>query len=190
MNILEMLYRLKQTRKYANAIGQDVAEAIAGGFGVLTMHGELTAKLFYGPDHPITNLSPRKRFSLGLLSRRSITDAGVAFMVDAFQNTTEIENFNFHDAGTGSTAEAVGQTGLITPWGGARVSGTQSEPAANQYRSVGTITFTGSFAIVEHGIFSASSSGTLWDRSLFSAINVVNTDSIQFTYTLTVNSGG
>lgn len=30
----------------------------------------------------------------------------------------------------------------------------------------------------------------LWDRKVFSAINVVNGDSIQFTYTLAVNSGG
>lgn len=30
----------------------------------------------------------------------------------------------------------------------------------------------------------------LWDRKVFSAINVVNGDSIQFTYTLTINSGG
>lgn len=30
----------------------------------------------------------------------------------------------------------------------------------------------------------------MWDRKVFSAINVVNGDSIQFTYTLTINSGG
>ncbi|HYF28584.1 MAG TPA: hypothetical protein VD931_22785 [Baekduia sp.] len=30
----------------------------------------------------------------------------------------------------------------------------------------------------------------LWDRKVFSAINVVNGDSIQFTYTLTISSGG
>jgi hypothetical protein len=30
----------------------------------------------------------------------------------------------------------------------------------------------------------------MWDHKVFSAINVVNGDSIQFTYTLTVNSGG
>lgn len=30
----------------------------------------------------------------------------------------------------------------------------------------------------------------LWDRKVFSAINVVNLDSIQFTYSLTINSGG
>jgi hypothetical protein len=130
------------------------------------------------------------RTELGIVSRRLVTDAGVAFFVDALQNLTELENLNFHDAGTGVGAEAVGNTTLGTPWGGARVSGTQTEPAANQYRTTATIPFTGSFAITEHGVFSASSAGTLLDRSVFSAINVVNGDSIQFQYTLTINSGG
>lgn len=31
---------------------------------------------------------------------------------------------------------------------------------------------------------------TMWDHKVFSAINVVNGDSIQFTYTLTISSGG
>jgi hypothetical protein len=127
---------------------------------------------------------------LGVLSRRVVTTAGVGFLVDAFQNLTEIENINYHDSGTGTTAEAVGDTGMETKVETGRATGTQSEPAANQYRSVATITYTGTHAVTEHGIFSASAAGTLWDRSVFSAVNVVNNDSIQFTYTLTVNSGG
>lgn len=130
------------------------------------------------------------RTKLGVLSRRLVTDTGVGFIVDAFQNLTEIENMNFHDCGTGTTAEAATQTALVTPFGGSRVSGTQSEPAANQYRTIATIPFTSTLAITEHGVFSASTSGTMLDRSLFTAVNVVNGDSIQFQYTLTVNSGG
>jgi hypothetical protein len=186
----EFFYRLRNSRSYVDAVAQDAIAGLGGCVGLLTMHGELRATLIRGDGSRVTSLTPRRRFNLGLLSRRVVTDAGVNFMVDAFQNTAEIENFNFHDAGTGVAAEAVGNTTLGTPWGGARATGTQSEPAANQYRSVGTITFNAAFAITEHGLFSASSSGTLWDRSVFSAINVVNTDSIQFTYTLTVNSGG
>lgn len=127
---------------------------------------------------------------LGVVSRRSVTNAGVAFLVDAFQNLVEIENMNFHDCGTGTTAENVTDTGLVTPAGTARVTGTQSEPASNQYRTTATISFTSTLAITEHGLFSASTSGTLWDRSVFAAVNVNNGESIQFQYTLTVNSGG
>jgi hypothetical protein len=127
---------------------------------------------------------------LGILSRRMVTDAGVAFVAQAFTNTTEVETINFHDSGTGVGAEAVGNTTLGTPTGIARVSGTQSNPAGGQYRSIATITYNAGFAITEHGLFSASTSGTLLDRSVFAAINVVNTDAIQFTYTITFNSGG
>lgn len=131
-----------------------------------------------------------QRVPLGCVGRRVVTNAGVGAIVDAFQNTFELENFNWHDSGTGSTAENVTDTTLVTPAGPARVSGTQSEPATNQYRSVATISYTGTANIVEHGLFSASSGGTLFDRTVFSAVGVNNGDSIQFTYTLTVNAGG
>jgi hypothetical protein len=127
------------------------------------------------------------RVELGVLSRRVVTTAGINYVVDAFQNLTELENFDFHDAGTGTTAENAADTTLQTPFGGSRVSGTATEPAANQYRSTATIPFTSTLAITEHGLFSASSAGTLFDRSVFTAINVVNGDSIQFEYTLTVS---
>lgn len=130
------------------------------------------------------------RIDLGVLSRRVVTDAGAAFIADAFRNLTELETLNFHDSGTGTTAEAAGQTTLVTPTGVARASGTQSGPAANQYRTVATITYDNTYAITEHGVFSASTSGTLLDRSVFAAVNVVNLESIQFTYTLSVAAGG
>jgi hypothetical protein len=59
-------------------------------------------------------------------------------------------------------------------------------------RTVGTLTFDAGAAITEHGIFTQSGTGggTLLDRSVFSAINVISGDSIQFTYTLSLSSGG
>lgn len=149
-----------------------------------------------------TNLAPHAELSMtlirangqrvefGRVGRRVVTNNGVAAIVDAFMNTFELENFNWHDSGTGSTAEAVGDAALVTPAGPARVSGTQSEPATNQYRSVATISYTTTQSIVEHGLFSASTAGVLFDRTVFSAVGVNNGDSIQFTYTLTVNAGG
>lgn len=127
---------------------------------------------------------------LGLLAVDMITDNGAGYIVDAFQNLVELENMNWHDAGTGTNAEAQADSALQTPWGGARVSGTQSEPAANQYRTTATITFNNTFAITEHGLFSANAAGVLLDRSKFAAVNVVNLESIVFQYTLTVNAGG
>lgn len=131
------------------------------------------------------------RHDLGVISRRVVTTAGVTWLASAFPNTVEPEILNYHDCGTGGTAESSGQTALVTPFGGARVAGTQSNPGStNVYRSVATISFSSTLAITEHGIFTASSSGTMFDRSLFSAINVVSGNSIEFTWELTLPAGG
>lgn len=136
---------------------------------------------------------------LGLLSTRVITDAGVAYLVDDWDGGGNvIDNFNYHGVGTGTNAENASDTGLQTESTTAlnpdstRATGTKSQPAANQARTVGTVTFDAGAAITEHGIFTqaATGGGTLWDRSVFSAINVVSGDSIQFTHTTTYSSGG
>ena len=127
---------------------------------------------------------------LGLVSTKVVTDAGVAYLNGAFQGTGNLaSNFKYHASGTGSTAESAGQTALVTEVA-SRATGSQTNNGANIYRTVGTVSYSASFAIVEHGIFSASSVGTMLDRSLFSAINVISGDSIAFTYDLTLPSGG
>ncbi len=158
--------------------------------GITTFTSELSIRLFRANGEVV---------EYGVVSRRVITDAGVAFLVDDWDNNgQDISTLNFHGCGTGTTAEAVGDTALVTESTTAlnpdstRATGTRSQPAANQYRTVGTVTFDASAAITEHGIFSqaATGGGTLWDRSVFSAINVVSGDSIAFTYTCTASSGG
>lgn len=138
----------------------------------------------------VTKISPNGvQHHYGLVSTKVVTDAGVAFLVDAMQGIVEPEILRFHGSGTGTTAESVGQTTLVTEVA-TRTSGTLAEGAsANIFRTVATIAYSSSFAITEHGIFSASSAGTMLDRSVFSAINVSNGDSIQFTYELTFPSG-
>lgn len=134
----------------------------------------------------------------GIVSRRVVTNNGVAYIVDAWQNTVELENMKYHGCGTGTTAEAAGDSALVTESTTAlnpdstRATGTQTEPATNQLKSAGTLTFDASAAITEHGLFSAASTGTgvLFDRSVFSAINVVSTDSILFEYTVSFTAGG
>lgn len=136
---------------------------------------------------------------LGLISTRLITDAGVAYIVDDWDGGANvIDNFNYHGCGTGTTAESATDTALVAESTTAlnpdstRATGTKSQPAANQARSVGTLTFDAAAAITEHGIFTqaATGGGTLLDRSVFSAINVASGDSIQFTWTWTLSAGG
>ncbi len=129
---------------------------------------------------------------LGVISRRVVTSAFVNLLVDTLQSAVAAFSlFKYHDCGTGVGAESAGDVGLGTPFGGARVVGTQIEGASvNIYKSVATIPFTSSLSITEHGLFNASSGVTLMDRSVFTAIPVNNGDSIQFTYELTCNAGG
>jgi hypothetical protein len=138
------------------------------------------------------------RENRGMLSTKFITDNGVTFLRDDFNNSaTDITLMNFHGCGTGVAAENQTDTALGTESTTAlnpdstRATGTRSVPATNQFRSVGTATFDAVAAITEHGILSqaATGGGTLWDRSVFTAINVASGDSIQFTYTLTLTAG-
>jgi hypothetical protein len=136
----------------------------------------------------------------GVLSRRLVTNAGVNYLVDALQNLQEPENLKFHGFGTGTNAENVTDTALQTELttqyavDNTRPTGSLTEGAsANIFRTVATLSpdSGGTIAITEHGVFSASSSVTLLDRSVFSAVNLVaGSDSLQATYDLTVAAGG
>lgn len=125
------------------------------------------------------------------LGHNTVTDAGVAFLVDDWDNNaTDITTLNFHAMGTGGSppsTPAVTVTALVTEVE-SRVSGTKSQPAANQIRTVATITATAARTINEWGLFSASTAGTMWSSRWFTAITLANGDAIEFTYTLTVSS--
>lgn len=133
----------------------------------------------------------------GMVGNKVVTDAGVGYIVDAFQNLVEVENQKYHALGTGVTAEAASQTTLVTELtteytGNVRATGTTTETAANIYSTVATNTLDGTpaAALREHGIFSASTVGVLLDRTLFDAITLVSGDGFQSTYNLTFTAGG
>lgn len=166
----------------------------------VVIHSRLSIRVFRSPNSIFWVGDPIEDY--GVVSRKVVTTAGVGFLVDAFQNTTELENMEFHGIGTGTTAEAAGDTALVTELtteynpDNTRVTGTNAEGAsANIYQTVGTNELdSGTPAITEHGIFSNATvgSGVLWDRSVFAAINLDGTagDSLQSTYEATFNSGG
>lgn len=172
-------------------IAKFLVAPFANTWGVCTITSELAIELRKASGEWI---------DYGVVSYRVVTDAGVAFLVDDWDNdAADITTMHFHGAGIDDTpGEAVGDvalqsecTAVLNP-DNTRATGTESQPAANQLRTVGTLTFDGVAAVVEHGLFSqaATGGGTLWDRSTFAAINVAGGDSIQFTYTCTIASGG
>lgn len=159
-----------------------LAEWFSHTTGIPTMTGHLSARLFRANGEVI---------DYGVLGYRVVTTAFVNFVVDQLQTETSVfGDYKYHDSGVGTTAAAITDTGIETTDGESRATGTQTETSANVYSSVGTISYTTTKAITEHGIFNDSSAGTLLDRTVFSAINVVSGDSIQFSYSFTVSAGG
>jgi hypothetical protein len=140
------------------------------------------------------------RFDLGLVGHKVVTTAGVTKIVDFLRanDVTTGTNFKFHGIGTGSTAEAAGDTTLVTELtteyapDNTRPTGSQTNNGATVYRTIGTVTVdaTPGAAIREHGVFSAATAGTLLDRTVFAAITLSSGDSIAATYDLTVAAGG
>lgn len=138
------------------------------------------------------------RKNYGIIARKKVVDAFVQDICNCLAvtapynaSTTAFQAYKYHACGTGTTAESNTQTALVTDSGVARATGTQvsgGSSTARTYTSVATMSFVSSLAITEHAVFNASTSGTMLDRSVFSAINVISGDSIQFTYVLTINA--
>jgi hypothetical protein len=167
----------------------DLAALGGAGGGVLT--GELYA---------VHIKADGSRVDYGLVGRHLVVTVGKNYLALTFDNTAEPESMKFHGVGTGTTAAAAGDQTLQTESTTAlnpdttRATGSQAH-STNTYTTVGTPTFDASAAITEWGLFNnATAAGAfnattqcLFDRQVFSAINVASGDSIQFTYVLTIS---
>lgn len=126
--------------------------------------------------------------NIGLVSAGKVTTAFRDFEIDQLiAESSAYGDFKYHRVGTGSSAEANTETALVTD-AGLEATGTQVEAAADQYRSVATITGDTTETWAEHSIRNATGAtgGTMLDRSLISpTVAVVSGDQVTFTYTLT-----
>jgi hypothetical protein len=121
------------------------------------------------------------------------TTAGKQWVVDKVQSVAPNSNALMDQIGwgTGSTAEAVGNTTLhIEDTGGspayARVTAVLSQPSADVDRAVGTITSNGTKTITESGRVQQATGGVMQQRSLFTGIPMLLNDRIEFTHDLQV----
>ncbi len=89
------------------------------------------------------------------------------------------------EMGTGGVAAVKGDTANGTPVE-TRTSATISQPTASTLRYVGTIAATAARAIIEIGVFDASTVGIMIARSDIPVINLANGDSLEITYDLLV----
>ena len=152
---------------------------------VMEMFGFLTAQIERADGGPPTDL--------GLVSVKKVTLAFANRLVDAMITSGDVlDNFNQHKQGSGSAAEASGDSALGVAQSGAQgVTGGAAVThgaTSNIYRTIGTITATTAYEIREHGVFNASTGGILLDRSLVTAIAVNTDDVVTWTYELTVNT--
>lgn len=130
---------------------------------------------------------------LGLQSVKEITTVFAELLVDGMMDSgvcADLDHFNFHGMGAGSTAETDTETGLVAEKA-VKQAGSQTHGAtSNIYRSVKTMTATSAFGCREHGVFDTLTGGNLLDRSLVTNIALNTDDEVAWTYELTVNAGG
>jgi hypothetical protein len=127
-----------------------------------------------------------------------VTHAGVRLLSQdtaVTAGTATLAAMKYHGTGTGTTAATATDTALQTAIGTTATAGTNTNADASPnatVTSVATVSYSGAYAVSEWGLFNSGTlaGATMFDHRVFAAINVVSGDSIQFTYTLTLNSGG
>lgn len=165
-----------------------IPPAFEMGGGAVNVHTKLTARLkVLGEDGEYHYAKGGKR----VIHNRVMTTDFVDFFVDQLQaEGATWGDFKYHACGLGVGAEVVGDSTLGTDSGITRVAGSQVETDHDTYKSVAEMTMDTTEAITEHGLFNASTSGVLMDRTLFSAINVVSGNKIEFTFEASFTAGG
>lgn len=123
-----------------------------------------------------------------------ITNAGMAGVASRINGAGSEAAFTYIAVGTGTNAANASDTTLQTELaasGLSRAAATASRVTTDQTNDTAqlvlTYTVTGTAAVTESGVFNASSSGVLLCRQTFSAINVVNGDSLQVTWKIDVD---
>ena len=116
-----------------------------------------------------------------------IVTTGLNFIASRMKDTSATAMTHM-GLGSGSTAASAGQTDLVSILG-------SREAIDSTTVSTNTIVYVSNFeagdatgAIVEAGIFNASSGGTMLCRTAFSVINKGADDSMSITWTITISA--
>ena len=158
----------------------------------LSTYAELYVRHFHASERDPFTGEMGWMENVGLVSRGKVTVEFRDFQVDQLvAETSEWGDFKFHRPGLGTNAESNADTVLQTD-AGLTATGTQLEGAtADIYKSVATVTADATETWEEHVINSQTGAGggILMDRSLISPnVSVVNLDTVEFTYQITINA--
>ena len=123
-----------------------------------------------------------------------VVSAGAAGVASRINGAGSEAAFTYIAVGIGTTAAAAGDTTLeseIVDSGLARAAATASRVTTDVTNDTAqllyTFSVTGTKAVTESGVLNAASAGTLLARQVFSAVNVVNGDSLQVTWKFDVD---
>lgn len=120
----------------------------------------------------------------------ALTTAGREWVIDKIQDLAPLSNAPMSYIGWGitATAEAVTDVQLASESAEARTLGVLSQPTTTTDRLVGTMTATGTRAIVEVGRFNKVDNGAgrqMQQRHVFTSVPLVINDQITFTLDMT-----
>lgn len=118
-----------------------------------------------------------------------VVTAGKNVIADRLGKSTPTKGVMTHMAlGTSSTAPAAGDTTLGAEIAGSRVALTSTTVTGNAVQYVATFgAGVGTGAVVEAGLFNASSAGDMLCRTTFSVINKGASDTMTVTWTVTAS---
>ena len=142
----------------------------------LKLKGSFTATL----RHKDGSVEVRRKDNL-------ILDGGFDFICAVIAGTTQPAAMAYTAVGTGTTAVAASQTGLVTEL--TRVSATYAHTTGTKVFTLTSYFAAGvaTGAITEAGICNASSSGTFLDRVTFSVINKASDDELTTNFQFTLS---
>lgn len=133
-----------------------------------------------------------------LVTSNLIVDEGKTWVRDQLAGTINTQIARFISVSTNAVVCATGDTQATadaqeqTTLGFSRVSGTVAKPAFNQYTVTTTYTATGTVnALQKSFLLTNSNTGDATEKLLacntFSSVNVVNTDQLTITWTITIS---
>lgn len=111
------------------------------------------------------------------------TQAGEEFLTDLVDGTVSAPANWYIGWGTGAGTAAKGDTTLFTEASEARVAATESQPTTDTNKFLAQLTCAGAGkTITNAGVFSASTSGTMFLKSDFTGIALNVGDKIEFDF--------
>lgn len=149
--------------------------------------------------HRLFNVDLQIPFFFGYWSDKKVvsnlvTNAGMAGVASRINGSGAEAAFTYIAVGTGTTAANAADTTLQTELatsGLSRASATASRVTTDVTNDTAQLSYafsvTGTQAVTESGVLNAAASGVLLNRQVFSAINVVNGDTLTLTHKFDVD---